>query len=258
MSFIVFSTEGRILMSLTEDRWVQISWETLLILCFFFSCSWKEWVYNQIWSHTVTVWSLWYLWPWTNSRRTLLRSVICLYCHQSGQILHCVLLTHCGQLACLVFLQLIFSRATKSFQFPCFLTSCSTKGSYLASLCYSFSGQHTPLLFQFTHLLHIAGIFCKCRPYGIYYSVTTPPSVWLWSKVCSQMCLTKQIFSNLMRLSDNLITSCPLFLFRERIRKGLEELEGVLPGGDTFMHEGILRVSIGFLLMSYHYTYRDP
>uniref|UniRef100_A0A8C6SAP7 Anthrax toxin receptor 1 n=1 Tax=Neogobius melanostomus TaxID=47308 RepID=A0A8C6SAP7_9GOBI len=30
---------------------------------------------------------------------------------------------------------------------------------------------------------------------------------------------------------------------RERIRKGLEELQGVLPGGDTFMHEGILRAS---------------
>ncbi|XP_057687484.1 anthrax toxin receptor 1-like [Corythoichthys intestinalis] len=30
---------------------------------------------------------------------------------------------------------------------------------------------------------------------------------------------------------------------RERIRKGLEELKEVLPGGDTFMHEGILRAS---------------
>ncbi|KAM9360312.1 anthrax toxin receptor 1-like [Symphorus nematophorus] len=30
---------------------------------------------------------------------------------------------------------------------------------------------------------------------------------------------------------------------RERIRKGLEELQGVTPGGDTFMHEGILRAS---------------
>ncbi|XP_071338642.1 anthrax toxin receptor 1 [Trachinotus anak] len=30
---------------------------------------------------------------------------------------------------------------------------------------------------------------------------------------------------------------------RERIRKGLEELQRVLPGGDTFMHEGILRAS---------------
>ncbi|XP_029137719.1 anthrax toxin receptor 1 [Labrus bergylta] len=30
---------------------------------------------------------------------------------------------------------------------------------------------------------------------------------------------------------------------RERIRKGLEELQGVQPGGDTFMHEGILRAS---------------
>ncbi|XP_076587782.1 anthrax toxin receptor 1 isoform X1 [Chaetodon auriga] len=30
---------------------------------------------------------------------------------------------------------------------------------------------------------------------------------------------------------------------RERIRKGLEELQRVRPGGDTFMHEGILRAS---------------
>lgn len=33
-------------------------------------------------------------------------------------------------------------------------------------------------------------------------------------------------------------------MLRERIRKGLEELQMVLPGGDTFMHEGILRVSV--------------
>lgn len=31
--------------------------------------------------------------------------------------------------------------------------------------------------------------------------------------------------------------------FRDKIRKGLEELQSVLPGGDTFMHEGIQRVS---------------
>ncbi|XP_077570952.1 anthrax toxin receptor 1-like [Stigmatopora nigra] len=37
----------------------------------------------------------------------------------------------------------------------------------------------------------------------------------------------------LMRLTED----------RERIRKGLEELKVVLPGGDTFMHEGILRAS---------------
>ncbi|KAM8866399.1 anthrax toxin receptor 1 isoform 1-T1 [Synchiropus picturatus] len=30
---------------------------------------------------------------------------------------------------------------------------------------------------------------------------------------------------------------------REHIRRGLEELQGVQPGGDTFMHEGILRAS---------------
>ncbi|XP_076006754.1 anthrax toxin receptor 1 [Genypterus blacodes] len=37
----------------------------------------------------------------------------------------------------------------------------------------------------------------------------------------------------LMRLTED----------RERISKGLEELQRVLPGGDTFMHEGILRAS---------------
>ncbi|KAF7665658.1 hypothetical protein LDENG_00136060 [Lucifuga dentata] len=37
----------------------------------------------------------------------------------------------------------------------------------------------------------------------------------------------------LMRLTED----------RERIRKGLEELQRVIPGGDTFMHEGILRAS---------------
>ncbi|XP_061907382.1 anthrax toxin receptor 1-like [Entelurus aequoreus] len=37
----------------------------------------------------------------------------------------------------------------------------------------------------------------------------------------------------LMRLTED----------RERIRIGLEELQGVHPGGDTFMHEGILRAS---------------
>uniref|UniRef100_A0A4W5QX00 Anthrax toxin receptor 1 n=1 Tax=Hucho hucho TaxID=62062 RepID=A0A4W5QX00_9TELE len=37
----------------------------------------------------------------------------------------------------------------------------------------------------------------------------------------------------LMRLTED----------REQIRKGLEELQRVLPGGDTFMHEGIQRAS---------------
>lgn len=30
--------------------------------------------------------------------------------------------------------------------------------------------------------------------------------------------------------------------FREQIRQGLEELQKVLPGGDTYMHEGFERV----------------
>lgn len=43
-----------------------------------------------------------------------------------------------------------------------------------------------------------------------------------------------------VRLDIPLSSACPL---RERIRKGLEELELVRPGGDTFMHLGIMRVS---------------
>lgn len=35
MSFIVFSTEGRILMSLTEDRWVQIPLESPTLIPLF-------------------------------------------------------------------------------------------------------------------------------------------------------------------------------------------------------------------------------
>lgn len=31
--------------------------------------------------------------------------------------------------------------------------------------------------------------------------------------------------------------------FREQIRQGLEELQKVLPGGDTYMHEGFERVT---------------
>ena len=32
--------------------------------------------------------------------------------------------------------------------------------------------------------------------------------------------------------------------FREQIRQGLEELQKVLPGGDTYMHEGFERVTL--------------
>lgn len=35
--------------------------------------------------------------------------------------------------------------------------------------------------------------------------------------------------------------------FREQIRQGLEELQKVLPGGDTYMHEGFQRVIITVL-----------
>lgn len=41
-------------------------------------------------------------------------------------------------------------------------------------------------------------------------------------------------------------------MLRELIRKGLEELQMVLPGGDTFMHEGILRVSLTLCCITQH------
>lgn len=37
------------------------------------------------------------------------------------------------------------------------------------------------------------------------------------------------------------LTEC--FHCREQIRQGLEELQKVLPGGDTYMHEGFERVT---------------
>lgn len=45
--------------------------------------------------------------------------------------------------------------------------------------------------------------------------------------------------------SSDLCSSLSLHvsIAREKIRKGLEELQRVQPGGDTFMHEGIQRVS---------------
>lgn len=88
-------------------------------------------------------------------------------------------LTHCGQLMCLIFPQLSVSAATNSFHcFTASLISHSKKG-LISCLSACFSSQHTPILFQFIHLLRIAGIFCKCCPYGNYYFVATPHSVWL-------------------------------------------------------------------------------
>uniref|UniRef100_A0A3B5RC06 Anthrax toxin receptor 1 n=1 Tax=Xiphophorus maculatus TaxID=8083 RepID=A0A3B5RC06_XIPMA len=55
--------------------------------------------------------------------------------------------------------------------------------------------------------------------------------------ISPQLRMSFIVFSNegriLMRLTED----------RERIRKGLEELQAVLPGGDTYMHEGIQRAS---------------
>lgn len=41
---------------------------------------------------------------------------------------------------------------------------------------------------------------------------------------------------------NNVIFLVVCHLIRDLIRRGLEELYNVRPGGDTFMHEGILRV----------------
>lgn len=46
--------------------------------------------------------------------------------------------------------------------------------------------------------------------------------------------------------------------FREQIRQGLEELQKVLPGGDTYMHEGFERVISGqFSTLQYKASHWD-
>lgn len=85
--------------------------------------------------------------------------------------------THCGQLMCLIFPQQRVSAAT-DFLFTVSLKYYSTKGSFPVYLHDSFS--RTPILSQFTDVLHVAGIFCKCCPRGNCYSIT---SCLLWVQI---------------------------------------------------------------------------
>lgn len=108
MSFIVFSTEGRILMSLTEDRWVQIPLERLLIPLF--SIMQQNW--TQL-THSCDPWGFFFFLKIFPADILLFYSLSIVLDWTSAPY-GCF----CGQLMCLIFPQPTFSSATKSFHRP--------------------------------------------------------------------------------------------------------------------------------------------
>lgn len=50
------------------------------------------------------------------------------------------------------------------------------------------------------------------------------------------------MYTTINSIVKNAMTNRVSLDFREQIRQGLEELQKVLPGGDTYMHEGFERV----------------
>ena len=48
--------------------------------------------------------------------------------------------------------------------------------------------------------------------------------------------------------TSNHANSLYLFVFREKIKKGLKDLEEVKPAGDTYIHEGLKQVGFACLL----------
>uniref|UniRef100_A0A8C0FI24 ANTXR cell adhesion molecule 1 n=1 Tax=Bubo bubo TaxID=30461 RepID=A0A8C0FI24_BUBBB len=75
--------------------------------------------------------------------------------------------------------------------------------------------------------------------FDLYFILDNTLRVWCYAyrKLCPQLRMSFIVFSTrgsiLMRLTED----------REQIRQGLEELQKVLPGGDTYMHEGFERAS---------------
>lgn len=178
-----------------------------------------------------------FLWPREDSRQILSFTVICPYCRRSGQLLHRVVFDTLWA-ACASNLS---SAATKSFH--CFthilsykrLISCLSAWQFLKPICTN------------TVSIHSSATHC-------WYFLQMLPLWKLLSCYHASQCLAlvRRMFTNepdkinifnLIRLSTMWLTSSSVRLLRERIRKGLEELQRVRPGGDTFMHEGILRVS---------------
>lgn len=195
MSFIVFSTEGRILMSLTEDRWVQIPSERLLIPLFsvmqlkgmslipdldtghthsydpsefvFFFCrndipgryfTFLQSFYNVGLDKCFILLLLWSVYVSNLSSADFLCS------HKILSPFHC-----CSSIF-FFYKGLISSRSAWQFLKPL----------------------HSSCTLVYSSVPHCRSFFsCKCCACGNYYSVTTPPSIWLWSKEGSQMNLAK-------------------------------------------------------------------
>lgn len=111
--------------------------------------------------------------------------MICLQCLQSGQLFHHVVFDTLWavNVSNLSLAEHLESHEKTFHSFTASLISYWTNGSFPVDLRDNLSCQHTPTLFEFIHLLHIAGIFCKYWTHGNYYSVTTSHSVCFDPKV---------------------------------------------------------------------------
>lgn len=178
MSFIVFSTEGRILMSLTEDRWVQIPLKTSFNPSLLHHPAERN-ECNTRFGHAVIILQTFYDWEdIPNGRFPSLRLVYSVVYLDKCFIMQ--FLTHCGQLAYLIFPQLSFSAATKSFH--CFSASLGyliLRRAHFLSICVTVS-QASTLQYCFSSFIcnTLLIFFCKYRAHGNYYSITTPHCVW--------------------------------------------------------------------------------
>lgn len=148
MSFIVFSTEGRILMSLTEDRWVFIPFTSSAFPS-------SGWMWYQVCTQLTHLQARWHF------RTKMTKTQVC---------------GVCGGRCC----SFVGGECVESFLSRLSQHSQRLSTAFLKSLCFPcvtvwLASTHKQ--FEFTHLLLVAGVFWKEWPYGNYYSAATP--FWL-------------------------------------------------------------------------------
>lgn len=161
-----------------------------------------------------------------NSRQILSLTVICPQCRRSGQ-----------------FVCLIFPQQNVTKYFVSLLPSYLLHRAHFLSICVTVSRANTNQYCFNSFICNTLLVFSANDP--LMETILLP-------RLAAPGCSQKYMFTNesdkinifnQIRSSVMWIVSSSVCLLRERIRKGLEELQRVLPGGDTFMHEGILRVS---------------
>lgn len=180
MSFIVFSTEGRILMSLTEDRWVQIPSETLLIPLFSIIHLKGMSVIPDLDTGHTQLWSLWvFMTKKTFHTDTFLHCDLSIVSLVWTSASSCCFLTHCGQFMHLIFPQQSFSAATKSFH--CFTSSLGyliLQRAHFLSICVTVSRANTQQ-YCFNSSVTYCWYFLQMLRLWKLLFCYQPPSVWL-------------------------------------------------------------------------------